>query len=67
MPDMDGREIFREIKKKNKDIPIVFMSGKIDIHKDEIMKEGPYDYIKKPFNINTLYQILSRVLDEKQK
>lgn len=62
MPDMNGKDVFNEIKTINKDIPVVFMSGKINVHKDEIKREGSYDFIKKPFNINDLYRILSRVI-----
>ncbi len=66
MPDMNGKDVFNEIKTINKNIPVVFMSGKINVHKDEIKKEGSYDFIKKPFNINDLYLILSRVISNNE-
>jgi signal transduction histidine kinase len=53
MPDMDGFEVCRKIKEndKTKDIPIIFLTAKTDIH--DIVKafeNGAVDYITKPFN-----------------
>ncbi|MBN2040904.1 MAG: response regulator [Spirochaetes bacterium] len=62
MPDMDGQQVFNELKKINRNTPVVFMSGKTSLHKDEVLKQGSYDYIKKPFNINDLYRILDRII-----
>ncbi|MFH0974976.1 MAG: response regulator [Spirochaetota bacterium] len=62
MPEMDGKMVFNEIKKINKNIPVVLMSGKLEIKKDDMIKMGSYDFIKKPFNIYDLYRILNRVI-----
>ncbi|MBN2402230.1 MAG: response regulator [Spirochaetes bacterium] len=61
MPEMNGKQVFEEIKKINEKVPLVLMSGKINIKKEELSQMGSYDYIKKPFNINDLYKILDRV------
>ncbi|MEA2098698.1 MAG: two-component system response regulator [Campylobacterota bacterium] len=61
MPDMDGYEVCREIKKDNKtkDIPVIFITAKID--EDSIEKAydvGGVDYVTKPFSPR---EILSRI------
>jgi phosphoserine phosphatase RsbU/P len=52
MPGIDGYEVCRKIKKeqKNKDLPIIFLTAKID-HESVIegFKVGAVDYITKPF------------------
>jgi two-component system, cell cycle sensor histidine kinase and response regulator CckA len=61
MPGMNGKQVFEEIKKIDNKTPLVFMSGKIDIKKEELAQMGSYDFIKKPFNLNDLYKILDRM------
>jgi len=53
MPTMDGFETYTLIKEheKNKDLPIIFLTAKVDI--DSVVKGfelGAVDYIRKPFN-----------------
>ena len=57
MPEMDGLEVCRVIKKENKlkDIPIIFLTAKNQ--SDDLVagfKAGGVDYITKPFNRNEL-------------
>jgi diguanylate cyclase (GGDEF)-like protein len=53
MPDTDGYEVCRILKKSSqtKDIPIIFITGKTSIE-DEIygFNLGAVDYVRKPFN-----------------
>jgi putative two-component system response regulator len=53
MPEMDGYEVCKILKKddKTKDIPVMFLTAKEDIS-DEIrgLELGAVDYISKPFN-----------------
>ena len=61
MPDMDGYEICRRLKKssKTKDIPIIFVSALDEIFdKLKAFEAGGIDYISKPFQIP---EVLSRV------
>ena len=61
---LDTGAMYRAVTLKalDKNIPIVLMSGKIDLNKDELIKIGSFDFIKKPFNINELYTILNRLV-----
>jgi len=58
MPGMDGFEVCQQIKEKEKlkDIPIIFLTAKVDT--DDIVKGfqlGGVDYITKPFRKEELY------------
>lgn len=67
MPDMDGWELYREIKKRTewRDIPIVIITAK----KDEIEKKMGTDllkvdgYITKPFVRKVLVNKINNLLD----
>ncbi len=57
MPDMDGFEVCKALKKdpKTADIPVIFLTAKADM--DSIVKgfaAGGQDYITKPFNTSEL-------------
>ena len=52
LPDMDGFEIVTAIRKRNEEIPIIFLSAKT-LKEDRIngLKLGADDYIIKPYSI----------------
>ena len=55
MPKMDGFELAAAIRKKNQEIPIIFLSAKT-LKEDRIrgLKIGADDYLVKPFSIEEL-------------
>jgi len=65
MPRMGGIESARKILKKNKDVKIVFITGRDTIDKEKLYKSGIYACIKKPFEIKDLYEIAKKVSLEK--
>jgi two-component system, OmpR family, response regulator len=55
MPEMDGLTVAREIRARNAEIPIIFLTAKNQ--KEDILdgfKSGADDYITKPFSIEEL-------------
>ncbi len=59
MPDMDGYEVCKKIKKMTNDIPVIFITAKID--DDSIEKAydvGGIDFVGKPFSPR---EVMSRV------
>ncbi|MFK5855079.1 MAG: hybrid sensor histidine kinase/response regulator [Bacteroidota bacterium] len=61
MPEMDGFEVCRRIKKdeNKREIPIIFLTAKTDIESiQKAFKTGGVDYVNKPFNID---ELLARV------
>lgn len=55
MPDMDGREVFREMKKIRSDVKVILVSGynNEDI-KRRFCDDGFFDFIQKPYDAEYL-------------
>ena len=61
---MDGIDILKTVKRDNPDVPVVIISGhgNIEIAVAEI-KQGAYDFIEKPFNIDQLMVVIRRAME----
>ena len=61
---MDGIDILKSVKRDNPDIPVVIISGhgNIEIAVGAI-KQGAYDFIEKPFNIDQLMVVVARAME----
>ena len=63
MPKKDGFSLAKDIRKMNKDIPIIFLTAKS--HKENIIKAfnlGADDYLTKPFSIEELLLRMDAIL-----
>ncbi|MFM2367481.1 MAG: hypothetical protein RIR95_2089 [Pseudomonadota bacterium] len=61
---MDGIDILKTVKRDNPDIPIVIISGHGNIEiAVAAIKQGAYDFIEKPFNIDQLLVVVSRAME----
>ncbi len=61
---MDGIDILTSVKRDNPDIPIVIISGHGNIEiAVAAIKQGAYDFIEKPFNIDQLMVVISRAME----
>lgn len=59
LPDIQGEEICRQLRKKGIKTPIIILSGKGDVKgKVELLNTGADDYITKPFNF---YELRARI------
>lgn len=62
MPKLSGIEMMQEIRKVNKEIPVIFATAYSDsAFLAEAIKVKVYDYIVKPINIRTLLIILNEI------
>lgn len=62
MPKLSGIEMMQEIRKINKEIPVIFATAYSDsAFLAEAIKVKVYDYIVKPINIRTLLTILNEI------
>ncbi|MGH1453676.1 MAG: sigma-54-dependent transcriptional regulator [Paracoccaceae bacterium] len=61
---MDGLDILKTVKRDNPDVPVVIISGhgNIEIAVGAI-KQGAYDFIEKPFNIDQLLVVIRRAME----
>ncbi|HMS94795.1 MAG TPA: sigma-54 dependent transcriptional regulator [Tabrizicola sp.] len=61
---MDGIDILKAVKRDNPDIPVVIISGHGNIEiAVAAIKQGAYDFIEKPFNIDQLLVVVSRAME----
>ncbi len=67
MPGMDGVEVTRKFKLANSDTTVIAITGYASVDSAiKILKEGAYDYITKPFNIDEIKIVVGRAA-ERQK
>jgi len=60
MPDMHGKDILREIKKRYHDIPIIMITAINDAKKAiELLIQGASDYLTKPVDFYYIEKYLS--------
>ena len=61
---MDGIDILKTVKRDNPGIPIVIISGHGNIEiAVAAIKQGAYDFIEKPFNIDQLMVVIGRAME----
>ena len=60
----DGIELLNHIKKKNKDIPVIIISGHANIEMAiNSLKSGAFEFIKKPFDKERLMNFIKRAIE----
>jgi len=63
LPGMDGIELLKEIKKRDRSIEVVLMTGYGTIKSAvEAMKIGASDYLTKPFELEALLAVVRRLV-----
>ncbi|MBD3663171.1 sigma-54-dependent transcriptional regulator [Sulfitobacter aestuariivivens] len=61
---MDGIDILKATKRDNPDVPVVIISGHGNIEiAVAAIKQGAYDFIEKPFNIDQLLVVIRRAME----
>lgn len=66
MPDMNGLEVFDEIKKMEaaKDVPVIFLTADCERETElSIFMAGATDYVQKPFIPEVVIQRIGRILE----
>ena len=62
--NMDGIDILKTVKRDYPDVPIVIISGHGNIEiAVAAIKQGAYDFIEKPFNIDQLMVVVRRAME----
>ena len=63
LPGMDGVELLEEMKKIEKNLPIIMLTAYSDVKSAvKAMKSGAFDYITKPFDEEELILIIEKAL-----
>ena len=67
MPEMNGLELLREIKRRAPDVEVVMITGHGTIETAvEAIKEGASDFLTKPFKRAEIIGVLTKVLEKRQ-
>ena len=62
--DNDGIELLNHIKNKNKNIPVIIISGHANIEMAvKSLKSGAFEFIQKPFDKSRLLNFIKRAIE----
>jgi len=65
MPGVNGMELVKEIHTRNLDTKIIIFTGYASVDSAiDAVQQGVYDYIKKPFSLEVIGNILNHALEE---
>jgi len=68
LPDIDGIDLLRELKKFDTDTKFLIMTAFGTIERAvEAMKLGAYDFLTKPFDVEQLITLIQRILEEQRR
>ncbi len=64
LPTLSGLEVLKKIKKENNKLPVIVISGFVSTENAmEAMREGAYEYLTKPFNIEKLVDTVNKAVN----
>ena len=65
MPDVDGFQVLRDIKRRKPSVPVLMITGFAAINSAvQAMKLGAVNYIEKPFTPNELVRVVSSAIED---
>ncbi len=68
LPDIDGIDLLRELRKSDTDTKFLIMTAFGTIERAvEAMKLGAYDFLTKPFDVEQLIALIQRILEEQRR
>jgi len=63
LPSVSGLDVLKEIKARKDDIPVIVISGYVSTENAiKAMREGAYEYITKPFQVERLMMTISKAV-----
>jgi FixJ family two-component response regulator len=66
MPVMSGPELFRELRRRNVKIPVVFITaGKDEAARSRLLNDGAVECLFKPFSDTDLLEALNKAVGER--
>ena len=66
MPGMDGMTLLQRIREIDTEVPVIVVTGHGDVRLAvKAMREGAYDFLEKPFNMQVLEGTIRRALDRR--
>lgn len=66
LPEMDGLELLRELKRHDQAVDVVMMTGHATVGTAiEALKAGAYDYLEKPLSLDELQTLMGRLVEHR--
>ena len=63
LPDVNGMDILKDLKKHHVQAPIIIITGNVSAGVAiEAMKEGAYEYLPKPFSLEELGKLVDKLM-----
>jgi two-component system response regulator AtoC len=63
MPGLSGRDLLHQVKQTRPDIPVIIMTAYASVRDAvDMVKEGAFDYVAKPFEIDDVFNTIERAL-----
>src|SRR6266545_3390666 len=67
LPDLNGIDILKEVKSLSPGVEVILITGHASAETAvQAMKEGAFDYITKPLNLEELRMIIDKALEKKR-
>lgn len=67
LSDMNGQEVMDYVKARAPETVVIFLTGYASVDSAvKALKSGAYDYLRKPFECDELYQTIRNALNQKQ-
>jgi DNA-binding NtrC family response regulator len=68
MPEMDGKEVLRTLKKKHKFLEVIILTGHESLDSAvECTKLGAFGYLPKPYDMDRLLDVLGKAYEARLK
>src|SRR5215813_9689724 len=66
MPEVDGIELVQRMRTQAPGVPIIVISGHGTIETAvRVIRDGAFDFLEKPFQLDALLRVVGRALDER--
>jgi DNA-binding NtrC family response regulator len=63
LPDANGMEMLRSLRRRDPDLPIIIITAYGEIKMAvEAMRDGAFDFVTKPFDFNTLHRSIEKAI-----
>jgi signal transduction histidine kinase/DNA-binding response OmpR family regulator len=64
---MSGLDVMRSVRERDDRLPVILVTGQVTLTSAiEALREGAYDYITKPCDLNELAQLVGRALESRR-
>ena len=68
MQNMDGISLLEKLKQRVPDIPVIIMTAYSDLDRAvSAFREGAFEYLSKPFDVDEIVGLVNRALSERQQ